>query len=78
MTGITNEMVKDKPLINQVLPEFIQFCEDAVLVAHNAEFDISFILKNVNDLNLNFRPPYIDTLPMARVILTDLRPLRGA
>lgn len=73
LTGITNEMVKDKPLINQVLPEFIQFCEDAVLVAHNAEFDISFILKNVNDLNLNFHPPYIDTLPMARVILTDLK-----
>lgn len=39
LTGITNEMVKGKPVFGQVLPEFYRFVGDAVFVAHNAMFD---------------------------------------
>lgn len=42
ITGITNEMVKDMPTIDNVLQEFGNFIEDSVLVAHNATFDTGF------------------------------------
>lgn len=41
--GITNEMVAQAPSINQVIPEFVKFCESSVLVAHHAPFDLGFL-----------------------------------
>ena len=46
LTSINDSMVQDAPTIDKVLPEFEQFCQGAVMVAHNAGFDISFIKKN--------------------------------
>jgi DNA polymerase III epsilon subunit family exonuclease len=43
--GIYDKDVKDKPSINQVLPEFLKIIENSVLVAHNASFDVGFIKK---------------------------------
>ncbi|MFR3071532.1 MAG: PolC-type DNA polymerase III [Paeniclostridium sp.] len=43
LTGITNDLIKDKPTIEEILPKFMEFVGDSVLVAHNAEFDIGFI-----------------------------------
>ena len=43
ITGITNEMVADKPVISQVLPLFLDFVKDDLIVAHNAKFDMSFL-----------------------------------
>lgn len=43
LTGISDDMVKDSPVISEVLPKFLEFCKNAVVVAHNARFDISFI-----------------------------------
>ena len=43
LTGITTAMVRDAPAIDAVLPMFLEFCRGAVLVAHNAGFDIGFL-----------------------------------
>ena len=48
ITGITNEMVKDKPPIEEVLPKFIEFIGGLPLVAHNIEFDYGFLCENYN------------------------------
>jgi DNA polymerase-3 subunit alpha (Gram-positive type) len=43
LTGITNEMVKQAPLFAEVAPQWLEFVQDAVLIAHNAPFDTSFL-----------------------------------
>lgn len=73
LTGITNEMVEKERTIDQVLPEFLEFCKDSTLVAHNAEFDISHIRTNCENLGLNFNFPFIDTLYLARFLLPELK-----
>ncbi len=73
LTGITDEMVKNADSINQVLGEFMEFAGAAVLAAHNAEFDVSFIKKNCKDLGLEFNNPVLDTIPLAKFLLPELR-----
>ena len=57
------------PKIEEILPQFMEFCGDSVLVAHNASFDMSFILENTRRLNLPCTNTYIDTVGIARVLL---------
>ncbi len=72
LTGINDNMVLGSPNIEQVLPEFLEFCKDAVLVAHNASFDMSFILHNAKELGYEFDPTYLDTVGLARYLLPKL------
>lgn len=72
LTGINDEMVKDAALIEEILPKFLDFCKDSVLVAHNAEFDTGFIKAKAADLSLPYAFTVVDTLPLARVLLTDI------
>lgn len=69
--NITNEMVKDKRKIDTVLPEFIEFIEDYPLMAHNAKFDMSFLMEN--SLKFGFKPQnsVLDTLYLSRKYLKD-------
>ncbi len=69
LTGINDGMVKDAPMIDQVLPAFLDFCADAVLVAHNAGFDMSFIRENALRLGIGRSFTCVDTLGIARVLL---------
>ncbi|MBU5669076.1 PolC-type DNA polymerase III [Peptoniphilus sp. MSJ-1] len=73
LTGISNELVSDKPTIEDIIPKFYEFSKDAVLVAHNAKFDISFIRREYKNNNLEFNHPILDTLVMARALLCDLK-----
>ncbi|MCM1126851.1 MAG: PolC-type DNA polymerase III [Lachnospiraceae bacterium] len=69
LTGINDNMVMSAPFIDTALPEFLEFCGDAVLVAHNANFDMSFIIENTHRLNLEREFTYVDTVGIARILL---------
>ena len=74
LTGITDEMVKDAPKEEEALRAFYAFCgEDAVLVAHNAGFDTSFLRTAGQRCGVPFAYPYIDTVPMCRSLLTGIK-----
>ena len=72
LTHINDSMVMDAPLIDKVLPEFLAFCEGCVLVAHNADFDVSFIKRKASNLGIKYNPTYLDTVAMARFLLPNL------
>ncbi|SHE33195.1 PolC-type DNA polymerase III [Caloramator proteoclasticus] len=73
LTGITNEMVIDKQTIIDILPKFTEFVGDGVLVAHNAKFDTGFLREKFKKFNLQFNYSILDTLPLARWLLPDLK-----
>lgn len=73
LTGITNEMVKDAPPIEKVLPDFIKFIEGCVIVAHNADFDRGFIRKYAEAEEYVFDNRVMDTMEMTRRYLPELR-----
>ena len=72
LTGIRDDMVMQAPTIEEILPEFMEFCKGCVMVAHNAEFDMSFIQKNCEDLHLACDFTVADTVAMARFLLPKL------
>lgn len=69
LTGIHDGMVVDAPMIEEALPHFLEFCQDAVLVAHNASFDMSFIIENTRRFGLKKEFTYVDTVGIARLLL---------
>lgn len=73
LTSIDDSMVKEAPGIETVLPEFIQWCDDAVMVAHNASFDIGFVTQKAKELNMETNFTVIDTVSMSRAVLPELR-----
>ena len=72
LTSITDEMVMGSSSIDVLLPQFLEFVGDGVLVAHNAGFDVGFIEQNCRNLGLNDRFVYLDTVALARVLLPTL------
>ena len=72
LTHINDSMVIDAPAIETVLPQFLSFCEGCVMVAHNADFDVSFIKRKAANLGVDFNPTYVDTVAMARFLLPSL------
>ena len=71
LTGITDAMVAFAPPISAALPQFLEWSRGAVLVAHNAPFDIGFLRANCLTLGLPW-PSYesLDTARLARRVLT--------
>ncbi len=73
LTGITDEMVADAPSEAKAVADFLSFCgENAVVVAHNASFDTSFIKAAAERNNLTYTLTHIDTLAISRAIFPQL------
>ena len=68
LTGIKDSMLLDAPKIDSVLRVFLKFCEESVLVAHNASFDMSFIKENEDRLDIVKQHTTVDTLGIARFL----------
>lgn len=66
ITHITNQMVAGKRTIKEILPEFVSFIGDFPLVAHNAKFDMSFLLADANKQNIDIKNSVLDTLWLSR------------
>ncbi len=74
LTGITNDMLKSAPTINEVLPKFIEFVSDMQIVGHNVNFDINFIYDNsIQISNKPFKNDFIDTLRLSRKLFKELK-----
>jgi len=72
LTHISDEMVMDSPEIDVILPQFLEFCKDCILVAHNASFDTGFIRNKAEKLGLPFDFTIVDTVGLARILLPGL------
>lgn len=72
LTSITDDMVMDAPNISVVLPEFLEFIGDSVLVAHNANFDTSFIRKFAKDMGRTLDNSVVDTMTLGHVLCPEL------
>ena len=74
INGITDDMVEDARTIDQVLPDFLDFIEEEILVGHNIHsFDMKFICRECKDIyDKVLGNNYIDTLYLARKCLPKL------
>lgn len=74
LTNITDEMVQGAPEVDEVLRKFVEFCGDAIVVAHNARFDMGFIQHNLKKLDWPIMTnPVLDTLELARLLHPSMK-----
>jgi DNA polymerase-3 subunit epsilon len=72
LTGISDAMVAGAPGIQAVLPGFLAFAGSSVLTAHNAPFDLGFLIAACGDCGLNWPAfPVLDTVTLARQVLNE-------
>lgn len=72
LTGITDDMLIGQPYADSVIPQFRKFCQDTILIAHNAQFDLRFV--NCESEKLELFPlsnEAIDTLRLSRILLPE-------
>ena len=72
LTGITDEMLVGAPKIEEVLPEFLEFVNGRVLVAHNSKFDTGFIRSECNRLGYTYDLTDVDTLSLSQQLMPQL------
>lgn len=74
LTGIDNEMVASAPSLKDILPEYLDFIGDAILVGHNIHFDINFLYDNcIRILNRPFPNDFVDTLRLSRNVMKSIK-----
>lgn len=74
LTGITNEMLRTAGTIEEILPDFLDFVKDSVVLGQNVRFDISFLGENCRRLyGTCFSNDYLDTLRISRMLFKEYR-----
>ncbi|WP_123054051.1 PolC-type DNA polymerase III [Clostridium sp. JN-1] len=73
LTSISQEMVSSCGSIREVLPKFMEFAGNDVLVAHNASFDTSFIKKGCREQGIEFKNAIMDTVPLCTFLFPELK-----
>ncbi len=78
LTGITESMVVDAPFISEVIPSFLEFLGNGIIVGHNIRFDLGFLNAAANRFGYGqISNPSVDTLALARrLIQSEVRNLR--
>ena len=66
LTSITDDMVIGCPTREEIIPRFVEFCQDSILVGHNVGFDISFINENCKQLGIDVDYTTVDTMGLSR------------
>lgn len=72
ITGITNDMLENAEPVEKVIPEFVLFCRDEILLGHNVMFDYKFTKVYAKRYGLPFEKKGLDTLKIARKVLPQL------
>lgn len=74
LTGISDEMVRNAPEFHEIADEFLEFLGDAVLVAHNAPFDVRFINHEIGKIFDGYRlgNPHLCTVQLSRKLLPNI------
>ena len=72
LTGITDSMVAGAPSQSEAVKKFLEFCDGAILVAHNAPFDTGFIRKACENMGVEYNYTSVDTVAIARWLLPDI------
>jgi DNA polymerase-3 subunit alpha (Gram-positive type) len=73
LTGITDDDLKGKETVGIALPKFLEFIGDLPVIAHNADFDTSFIKFNCKEFQYKFDNIIIDTLKLSRILLKNIK-----
>ena len=73
LTGLTIDMLQNSPKIEEVLPKFLQFIQQGILVAHNAEFDFSFLKVACAKIGIDLDWPCYCTIKLSKIILPELQ-----
>ena len=72
LTGINDQMLAGQPDISEAIPKFLEYVGNRPLCAHNADFDIGFVMAACEKLGLPFHPTYVDTLILAQNLMPEL------
>ena len=79
LTGITNEDVEDAPKIKDILPDFLNFIGNDIIVGHNVNFDINFIYDySLMCCEKPFTNDFVDTMRISHYVFPDLKHRRLA
>lgn len=71
--NITNNMVSDKPYIEDIFEDFFNFLSNYNLVIHNAKFDMSFLIHNAQSLGFNIKNKALDTVSTTKILFPELK-----
>jgi len=72
LTGITNEMVADAPKFYEIAKKVVEMTADRIFVAHNVNFDYSFIRREFRSLGYEYNRKTLDTIKLARQVVPGL------